>query len=180
MKKNYIDQLLEDPGIQKLLKEMILEKDNRFTVLNAEKLSDEEVDNLLKDNINETTLKKIFLNAEIEEELTLTERDLSSLCFHLNKARKRISKSTNWENAYQFATKMVEIANVVSHFVGTSNLNRNIKCPFHEDGSPSFKVYAKSNRFVCFGCGARGSPIDFVIKYKNCSFKEAVLYLNQF
>jgi DNA primase len=35
-------------------------------------------------------------------------------------------------------------------------------CPFHEDRTPSFFVDVEHQRFVCFGCKARGDVIDFV------------------
>ena len=35
-------------------------------------------------------------------------------------------------------------------------------CPFHDDRNPSFFVDAQTQRFVCFGCKARGDVIDFV------------------
>jgi DNA primase len=50
-------------------------------------------------------------------------------------------------------------------------------CPFHEDKTPSFAVYEDSNRFVCFGCGEKGDAIDFIMKLRNFSFKEALSYL---
>jgi DNA primase len=35
-------------------------------------------------------------------------------------------------------------------------------CPFHEDRSPSFTIYADDRRFICFGCGKEGDVLDFV------------------
>lgn len=35
-------------------------------------------------------------------------------------------------------------------------------CPFHQDRSPSFTIYAGGQRFKCFGCGAGGDVLDFV------------------
>ncbi len=47
-------------------------------------------------------------------------------------------------------------------------------CPFHKEKTPSFYVF-EDNSFHCFGCGAHGyNAIDFIIKLKNCSFKEAI------
>lgn len=47
-------------------------------------------------------------------------------------------------------------------------------CPFHKEKSPSFKIHKSKNSWKCFGCGAGGGAIDFVIKYNNSSFIEAV------
>lgn len=35
-------------------------------------------------------------------------------------------------------------------------------CPFHDDSSPSFTIFANGERFYCFGCGATGDVLDFV------------------
>ena len=47
-------------------------------------------------------------------------------------------------------------------------------CPFHEDGEPSLVVTPAKNLFHCFGCGAAGGPIDWVMKIQGISFRHAV------
>ncbi len=47
-------------------------------------------------------------------------------------------------------------------------------CPFHEEESPSFRLDPKRNVFNCFGCGAKGSVIDFVMLLEGVSFRHAV------
>jgi DNA primase len=47
-------------------------------------------------------------------------------------------------------------------------------CPFHEDKTPSCVITPKSNLFNCFGCGAGGSVIDWVMKTQGVSFRHAV------
>lgn len=47
-------------------------------------------------------------------------------------------------------------------------------CPFHAEKSPSFKVENARGAFHCFGCGAHGSAIDWVMKTENASFPDAV------
>lgn len=47
-------------------------------------------------------------------------------------------------------------------------------CPFHDERTPSFTVIPHKNAFYCFGCQVGGSPIDWVMKYENVSFQEAV------
>jgi twinkle protein len=51
------------------------------------------------------------------------------------------------------------------------------KCPFHDEKTPSFKVKEKDNHFKCFGCGAYGDMIDFIVKLKSLSFQDAVRYI---
>jgi twinkle protein len=51
------------------------------------------------------------------------------------------------------------------------------KCPFHNEKTPSFKVKQSDNHFKCFGCGAYGDMIDFIVKLKSLSFQDAVRYI---
>lgn len=50
-------------------------------------------------------------------------------------------------------------------------------CPFHNEKSPSFSVSRDKQMYYCFGCGAGGNVITFVMEYENFSFVEAVQYL---
>jgi len=47
-------------------------------------------------------------------------------------------------------------------------------CPFHNEKSPSFNVVAKKQFYHCFGCGASGNAISFIMNYMNQGFAEAV------
>lgn len=47
-------------------------------------------------------------------------------------------------------------------------------CPFHNEKSPSFNVVAKKQFYHCFGCGASGNAISFVMNYMNQGFTDAV------
>src|SRR5712691_6261802 len=52
------------------------------------------------------------------------------------------------------------------------------QCPFHEDRNPSFFVDVERQRFVCFGCKARGDVIDFVRLHEQLgSVSEACAWL---
>lgn len=50
-------------------------------------------------------------------------------------------------------------------------------CPFHNEKSPSFSVSGHKQIYYCFGCGAGGNVISFVMNYENFTFPEAVKYL---
>ena len=50
-------------------------------------------------------------------------------------------------------------------------------CPFHSEKSPSFSVSPGKQMYYCFGCGAGGNVISFVMNYENYSFTEAVKFL---
>src|SRR5262249_58253929 len=47
-------------------------------------------------------------------------------------------------------------------------------CPFHNEKTPSFTVNDKKGFYHCFGCGAHGDAVGFVMKTEGLSFPEAV------
>lgn len=47
-------------------------------------------------------------------------------------------------------------------------------CPFHGEKTPSFHVHPDRGFFKCFGCGAAGNAIDFLMKLENAPFPEAL------
>ncbi|OOZ37215.1 DNA primase [Solemya velesiana gill symbiont] len=47
-------------------------------------------------------------------------------------------------------------------------------CPFHDEKTPSFTVSREKQFYHCFGCGAHGTAIGFLMKYDNMGFVEAV------
>ena len=53
-----------------------------------------------------------------------------------------------------------------------------INCPFHSENTPSLKVYPGNKGFHCFGCGAHGDVISFIMKYLNLTFAQAVVRLS--
>ncbi len=52
-------------------------------------------------------------------------------------------------------------------------------CPFHDDKTPSLVVTPSKNLFHCFGCGAAGSVVDWVMKMQGISFRHAVELLKK-
>lgn len=50
-------------------------------------------------------------------------------------------------------------------------------CPFHNEKSPSFSVSPGKQMYYCFGCGAGGNVLTFIMEYENYSFVEALKYL---
>ena len=52
-------------------------------------------------------------------------------------------------------------------------------CPFHEEKTPSFTVSPSKQLYYCFGCGAGGGALKFLMEWEQQSFGEAVLALAQ-
>ncbi len=48
------------------------------------------------------------------------------------------------------------------------------RCPFHDERSPSFTVSPAKQFYHCFGCGAHGSAIKFLMDYDRLEFVDAV------
>lgn len=53
-------------------------------------------------------------------------------------------------------------------------------CPFHQEKTPSFCVNQAKQFFYCFGCGAHGNAIDFVLQYERLTFVDAIETLARF
>ena len=53
------------------------------------------------------------------------------------------------------------------------------KCPFHSERSASFKAYPGTRGYYCFGCGAHGSVIDFVMRFFGISFGDSIKKINE-
>ena len=51
-------------------------------------------------------------------------------------------------------------------------------CPFHAEATGSFTVYADSERWYCFGCGAGGDVLDFVQRIEDLTLPEAMRRLD--
>ncbi len=69
-----------------------------------------------------------------------------------------------------------DIESVISSYVTLKRAGSNLKglCPFHSEKTPSFTVYPATQSFYCFGCGAAGDVISFVMRAENLDYVSAV------
>jgi DNA primase len=74
-----------------------------------------------------------------------------------------------------------DIVDVISARVPLKKAGREYKacCPFHNEKSPSFSVSAEKQFYHCFGCGAHGTVIGFLMQYEKMEFLDAVADLAQ-
>lgn len=72
-----------------------------------------------------------------------------------------------------------DIVDVISGYVKLQKKGSNYfgLCPFHNEKSPSFSVAPGKQMYYCFGCGAGGNVITFIMEYENYSFTEALQML---
>ncbi len=70
----------------------------------------------------------------------------------------------------------VDIVDVIDRRVTLTKAGKEYKacCPFHSEKTPSFTVQPEKQFFYCFGCGAGGNAIGFIMKHQNLEFAEAV------
>ncbi|WP_024327786.1 DNA primase [Thioalkalivibrio sp. AKL19] len=69
-----------------------------------------------------------------------------------------------------------DIVEVIQRRVSLKKAGREFAacCPFHGEKTPSFYVSPQKQFYHCFGCGAHGTAISFLMEYENLSFPEAV------
>jgi DNA primase len=69
----------------------------------------------------------------------------------------------------------LSITTVLNHYNLATDRHNKTCCPFHEEKTPSFTVYPKTNTFHCFGCGKNGDTIEFIQLKENITKHEAIL-----
>ena len=70
----------------------------------------------------------------------------------------------------------VDVVDVVSRFVQLKKAGANLQglCPFHTEKSPSFTVSPAKQFYHCFGCGAHGNAIGFLMAYSSLGYVDAI------
>jgi DNA primase len=80
------------------------------------------------------------------------------------------------ESFIQELLNRVDIVEVIDKAVPLKKAGANYSacCPFHNEKSPSFTVSPTKQFYHCFGCGAHGSALSFLMEYNGLSFVEAI------
>lgn len=70
----------------------------------------------------------------------------------------------------------VDVVEVIDARVPLKKAGKNLQacCPFHNEKTPSFTVSRDKQFYHCFGCGAHGSAISFLMEYEQLSFPESI------
>jgi DNA primase len=81
-----------------------------------------------------------------------------------------------------FLEQLQSAADIVSLAQGVMKLQHSGRtlrglCPFHLEKTPSFHIYPETNSFYCFGCGAGGGVVQFVMRLERLDFLDAVKWL---
>jgi len=80
------------------------------------------------------------------------------------------------ESFIQELLARIDIVDVVERHLPLRKAGANYSacCPFHSEKSPSFTVSPSKQFYHCFGCGAHGSAIGFLMEYSGLGFIDAV------
>ena len=72
-----------------------------------------------------------------------------------------------------------DIQTLIGGYVSLKRASATFKglCPFHSEKSPSFTVYPANNSFYCFGCGAGGDQISFIMRMEHLDYPDAIEFL---
>ena len=72
-----------------------------------------------------------------------------------------------------------DIQTLIGGYVTLKRASANLKglCPFHSEKTPSFTVYPADNSFYCFGCGAGGDQISFIMRMEHLDYPDAIEFL---
>ncbi len=83
------------------------------------------------------------------------------------------------EDAIEAVRSKTDIVDLIGEYVQLTKRGKNWfgLCPFHGESTPSFSVSEDKQIFHCFGCGASGNAITFVMDIENSPFTEAVVKL---
>jgi DNA primase len=83
------------------------------------------------------------------------------------------------DNILEEIKARTDIVEFISDYVPLKKSGQNFKglCPFHSEKTPSFMVSPAKQIFHCFGCGAGGDVVGFLMKQENLSFPEALRYI---
>ncbi len=80
------------------------------------------------------------------------------------------------QNSIENLKNRLDIVEVIGSYIELkkSGANYKARCPFHSEDTPSFVVSPSKQIYHCFGCGAGGDAISFVMSYDKLSYPEAI------
>jgi DNA primase catalytic core len=84
-------------------------------------------------------------------------------------SQESIDRVRNEASIVEVVSETVKLRRTGANYTGL--------CPFHSERSPSFSVRESNNSYHCFGCGASGNVISFVMNTRALSFPDAVEFL---
>jgi len=116
---------------------------------------------------------------DTEKSVTKTECPAVSRIHTLHKREAEDLAGARNEQLIEKIKEAADILDIVGEVVNLRRAGRYYAglCPFHAEKTPSFFVDPHRQLFHCFGCGAGGDVIKFVMQHRGLSFSEAVEFL---
>ena len=83
------------------------------------------------------------------------------------------------KESLEMLRQRIDLSEVVSSYVNLKRMGSTFKglCPFHDEKTPSFVINSGDSYYHCFGCGAHGDAIEFLMSFQKMSFTDAVEFL---
>lgn len=80
------------------------------------------------------------------------------------------------QSSIESLKNQLDVIDVVGNYLELKKAGSNFKavCPFHDEKTPSFVISPAKQIYHCFGCGASGDSIKFVMEYEKLSYPEAI------
>jgi len=111
-----------------------------------------------------------------------TKQRFFDTSYWLEYKRRRINVGLPWGYIDELLVR-VDIVSVISSYIPLKKKFRSHAdewyccCPFHNEKTPSFTVTRTKQLYHCFGCGAGGRAIDFLMEYARMDYYPAVMLL---
>ena len=92
-----------------------------------------------------------------------------------------VSMGVYSKKSLELLREKIDLIEVVSSYVPLKPAGGAYKglCPFHEEKTPSFQIQKGESHYHCFGCGAHGDAIAFLMSYMKMTFVEAIETLSE-
>jgi DNA primase len=93
----------------------------------------------------------------------------------------KIYMSRFTKESVQRLREAVDIVDLISRYVPLKKAGGLYKacCPFHDEKTPSFTVHKATSHYHCFGCGAHGDAVAFLMNYERLGFIQALEFLSE-
>lgn len=80
------------------------------------------------------------------------------------------------KESLEILRQRIDLAEVIGSYVNLKRAGASFKglCPFHDEKTPSFVINSGDTHYHCFGCGAHGDAIEFLMSFQKMSFTDAV------
>src|SRR6266699_790222 len=95
------------------------------------------------------------------------------------RVRRRVRSGYTMASLIEEIKTKVDVVEEIGLVVALQKAGKSFKglCPFHNERTPSFYVFAESQTWRCFGCNEGGDVFSFVQKQQGLEFRDALAYL---